>query len=210
MAARSKLLNVRNQRIWPGRDEKILTSWNALAIKGMAIASRALDALDLAASATRAVDFIRTELWRDGRLLAVHKDGISKPPAYLDDYAYLLDALIELLQTRWRSSDLQFAVELADALLAHFEDRASGGFYFTADDAEQLIHRTKSFGDEAVPAGNGIAAYALNRLGHLLGETRYIDAAERTIKAAWAVIQKYPPGHTSFLVALEEQLSPVQ
>ena len=101
--ARGILLAQRNRRIWPGRDEKVLTSWNGLAIAGMAAAARALSRPDLAESATRAVDFIRDHLWRDGRLLAVHKDGQSRFPAYLDDYAFLLDGLIELLQTRWRS-----------------------------------------------------------------------------------------------------------
>jgi len=209
-SARSKLLSARNTRIWPGRDEKVLTSWNALAIKGMAIAARALNSDDLAASATRAVDFIRTNLWRDGRLLAVYKDGQSRFAAYLDDYAFLLDALIELLQTRWRSSDLRFAGEVADALLAHFEDPKSGGFFFTADDGEQLIHRPKSFGDEAVPAGNGIAALALHRLGLLLGHSRYLQAAEKTLRAAHTVMEKYPTGHASFLIALDELLAPVQ
>ena len=108
-------------RIWPGRDEKVLTSWNGLAIAGMAVAARVLGRPDLAESATRAVDFIREQLWRDGRLLAVHKDGQSRFAAYLDDYAFLLDGLIELLQTRWRSADLQLATALADALLEHFE-----------------------------------------------------------------------------------------
>ncbi len=80
---------------------------------------------ELADSATRAVDFVRADLWRDGRLLAAYKDGRSRFPAYLDDYAFLLDGLLELLQTRWRSDDLLFAVDLADALLAHFEDSAA-------------------------------------------------------------------------------------
>jgi hypothetical protein len=176
----------------------------------MAIAARALQRDDLAASATRAIDFIHTTLWREGRLLAVHKDGQARFAAYLDDYAFLLDALLELLQARWRSSDLHFAIQLADAILKHFADRERGGFYFTADDAEQLIHRPKSFSDESVPAGNGIAAYALNRLGLLLGSTHYLQAAERTLKSAWPVIQKYPPGHATLLLALEETLAPVQ
>jgi uncharacterized protein YyaL (SSP411 family) len=209
-SARSKLLAKRNTRVWPGRDEKVLTSWNALAIKGMAIAARSLQRDDLATSATRAVDFIHTTLWREGRLLAVYKDGQARFAAYLDDYAFLLDALLELLQTRWRSSDLHFAIELADAMLKHFADSERGGFYFTADDAEQLIHRPKSFSDESVPAGNGIAAYALNRLGLLLGSTSYLQGAERTLRAAWPVIQKYPPGHATLLLALEETLNPVQ
>jgi uncharacterized protein len=202
------LLAARNQRIWPGRDEKILTSWNGLAIAGMAAAARVLGRADLAESATRAVDFIRGQLWRDGRLLAVHKDGQSRFAAYLDDYAFLLDALIELLQTRWRSSDLEFATALADALLAHFTDIEHGGFYFTADDHEQLLHRSKSFGDEAVPAGNAIAAQALTRLGLLLGETRYLDAAARTLRSAWAPLQHYPHAHAAMLVALAEHLDP--
>jgi uncharacterized protein YyaL (SSP411 family) len=206
--ARRILLAERNQRIWPGRDEKILTSWNGLAIAGMATAARVLGRPDFAESATRAVDFIRQQSWRDGRLLAVHKDGQSRFAAYLDDYAFLLDALIELLQTRWRSSDLQLAIALADALLAHFGDSEHGGFYFTADDHEQLMHRSKSFGDEAVPAGNAIAAQALTRLGLLLGETRYLDAAARTLRAAWAPLEHYPHAHSAMLVALAEHLDP--
>jgi uncharacterized protein len=163
---------------------------------------------DLAESAMRAVDFIREHLFRDGRLLAVHKDGQSRFAAYLDDYAFLLDALLELLQTRWRSSDLQLATALADALLEHFSDDEHGGFYFTADDHEQLMHRSKSFGDEAVPAGNGVAAQALTRLGLLLGETRYLDAAARTLRSAWTPVQHYPHAHASMLVALAEHLDP--
>ena len=174
----------------------------------MAVAARALGRPELAESATRAVDFIREHLWRDGRLLAVHKDGQSRFAAYLDDYAFLLDGLIELLQTRWRSSDLELAIALADALLTHFADDEHGGFYFTADDHEQLMHRSKSFGDEAVPAGNAIAAQALTRLGLLLGETRYLDAAARTLRAAWAPVQHYPHAHAAMLVALAEHLDP--
>lgn len=206
--ARSKLLQARNARIWPGRDQKILTSWNGLAIAGMAIAARALQRPDLTDSAVRAVDFIRAQLWRNGRLLAVHTDGQSRFPAYLDDYAFLLDGLLELLQARWRSDDLSFATALAEVLLAHFEDRENGGFFFTADDHEVLIHRSRSFSDEAVPAGNAIAAQALARLGLLLGETRYLDAAARTLRAAWSPLERYPHGHAAMLIALDEQLDP--
>jgi uncharacterized protein YyaL (SSP411 family) len=213
-SARPKLLAVRNQRVWPGRDEKVLVAWNGLAIRGLAIAARSLgdtaQRTRWADSATRALDFIHSTLWKEGRLLAVYKDGQARFPAYVDDYAFLLDALVELLQVRWRPSDLTFATELANALLEHFEDRAAGGFYFTADDAEQLIHRPKAFADEAVPAGNGVAAQALLRLGTLLGDTRYIDAAERTLKAAWSVIERFAAGHASLLVALEEWLEPIQ
>ncbi|MDY6947052.1 MAG: thioredoxin domain-containing protein [Pseudomonadota bacterium] len=206
--ARSVLLEERNRRVWPGRDDKVLTSWNGLAISGLAVAARALRRPDLADAAGRAVDLIRQQCWRDGRLLAAYKDGRARFPAYLDDYAFVLDGVLELLQARWRSADLQFATGLADALLAHFEDRESGGFFFTADDHEQLIHRSRSFSDEAVPAGNAVAAQALNRLGLLLGDTRYLDAAERTLRAAWPALQRYPHAHTALLVALEEHLQP--
>ena len=209
-SSRSKLLKARNLRVWPARDEKILCSWNALMIKGLAIASRVLRRPDLTEAAGTAVDFVRHHLWRDGRLLATYKDGRAHLPAYLDDYAFLADALLELLQTRWRSSDLDFACQLADVLLDQFEDKDKGGFFFTASDHEELIHRSKSFADESVPSGNGVAASMLTRLGYLLGETRYLDSAQRTLRSAWAGIQEYPQAHMSLLNALEDFLSSMQ
>src|ERR1044072_474838 len=93
-------------------------------------------------------------------------------------------------------------------MLAHFEDAALGGFFFTSDDHETLIHRSKSFGDDAIPAGNGIAARALIRAGYLLGEPRYLEAAERTLRAAWLAMNRFPHGHMSLLAALDEYLAP--
>ena len=206
-SARRKLLAARERRVWPGRDEKLLVSWNGLMIGGMARAARVLDRPELAESATRAVDFIRAELWQDGRLKATYKDGRARFAAYLDDYAFLAHGLLELLQCRWRDSDLEFARELADVLLEHFED-PRGGFFFTADDHERLIHKPKPFIDEAVPAGNGVAALALLALGHLLGEQRYLDAAERTVRAALHTLERYPDAHATLLRALEELLAP--
>ena len=209
-SARRKLNAARLLRVAPGRDEKILTAWNGLMIKGMAHAGRLLGRDDCIASATRAVDFLRAHLWRYGRLLATHKDGKSHLNAYLDDYAFLMDGVLELLQARWRDSDMQFLIELAEALLTHFEDREQGGFFFTADDHEKLIHRPKPAGDEAIPAGNGVAALVLLRLGHLLGETHYLDAAERTLKALHQDMARYPSGHNALLNALEEYHTPAQ
>ena len=209
-SARAKLLDVRRQRVWPGRDEKLLTSWNALTIRGLAMAARALRRDDLQQAAQEAVDRIRTQLWRDGRLLATCRDDVAQLPAYLDDYVMLADALLELLQVRWRSEDLQFAQALIDIVLARFEDRDGGGFFFTADDHEALIHRSKSFADEATPSGNGVAAYVLQRLGWLLGEPRYLAAAERTLRAAWRALERYPQGHMTLITALDEHLAPPQ
>ncbi|MEJ2255716.1 MAG: thioredoxin domain-containing protein [Woeseiaceae bacterium] len=204
--ARRILLARRARRVAPARDEKQLTSWNALAIRGLAIAGRALERPDLVEAAARAVEFIRTNLFREGRLLACFTDGQAKFDAYLDDHAFLLDALLELLQARWDSSHLAFAQQVAGLMLDHFADTRGGGFWFTADDHETLIHRSKPLADESVPSGNGIAAFALQRLGFLLGETRYLDAAEGTLRTAWQAMQEYPHGHVSLLSALEEYL----
>jgi hypothetical protein len=209
-AARRKLLEARSRRVWPARDEKVLTAWNGLMIRGMAIAARHLGRADFAVSAERALDFVRARLWRDGRLLAVHMGGQSRLCAYLDDHAFLIDGVLELLQCRWRDGDLDFALALAEALLERFEDREAGGFFFTADDHERLIQRPKPGHDDALPAGNGIAAQALIKLGHLTGRTAYLEAAERTLRWAWPTVERIPSACNALLAALEEYLEPGQ
>jgi uncharacterized protein YyaL (SSP411 family) len=206
--ARTALFNERATRVHPGRDDKQLTSWNALAVRGLAISGRILERDDFVDAATQAIDFIRDNLMVDGRLFASYKEGRARFPAYLDDHAFLVDAILELLQSRWNTGQLEFAMQIADVLLKHFEDSESGGFYFTADDHESLMARPKPLADEAMPSGNGVAAYALQRLGHLLGEQRYIDAADRALRNAWQAIDEYPHGHVTLLNALEENLTP--
>jgi uncharacterized protein YyaL (SSP411 family) len=207
-AARAKLLALRAPRVRPARDEKILTSWNALMIRGMAIAARALGQDELGESAGRALDFIRGTLWRDGRLLATSMAGRAHLNAYLDDYVYLVDAVLELQQLRFAGDELEFARQLLEAVLEHFPDREASGFFFTSADHEALIHRSKVFGDDATPSGNGIAARVLLRMGHLLGEPRYLTAAERTLRAAWPALVQHPQAHVALLNALEELLHP--
>jgi uncharacterized protein YyaL (SSP411 family) len=204
-SARGKLLDARKQRIAPAIDEKILTSWNALAITGMATTSRLLAQPECANSALRSLDCIRANLMRDGRLLAVFKDGHANFAAYLDDYAFLLMATLEVLQLEWRTDDLSLAVQLADALLDHFENKEHGGFFFTADDHESLIHRAQT-----LPAGSAIAAQALMRLGLLLGDTRYLDSAARTLRSAWPALEQHPQAHATMLMALDDHLDPPQ
>ena len=116
--------------------------------------------------------------------------------------------MIELLQTGWNESWLEWAVELADALLVRFEDAAHGGFFFTAHDHEALIQRPKPFADEALPSGNGVAARALLRLGHLLGETRWLDAAERTLRCAYSTMQQMPQASATLQRTLNDFLDP--
>ncbi len=209
-SARKKLLTARNQRIWPGRDDKVLTSWNALMIRGMAMAARYLDQPEYLQSATKALDFIQTTLWKDGKLLATYKDGKAHLNAYLDDYAFLLDAVLERLQVQWDNDSLKFAIQLADALLEQFEDKDNGGFWFTSHDHESLIQRPKTYTDDAIPNGNGVAAFALARLGYLLAEPRYLDAVENTLKNAAAGINQAPSAHCTMLKALDEYLQPTK
>ncbi len=208
--ARAKLFAAREKRVRPGRDEKILTSWNGMMIRAMAHAGRLLGREDFMDSAARAFDFVRAQLWRDGRLLATTKDGKAHLNAYLDDYVHLIDGGLALLQARFRAADLDFIRDLADTVLARFEDKTSGGFYFTSDDHERLLHRPKPAGDDAIPSGNGIAAQVLLKLGHLLGETRYLDAAERTLTALAGTVAQYPSAHCGLLLALDEHLNPPQ
>jgi hypothetical protein len=207
-SARQKLQSARSLRIHPNRDDKILTSWNALMIKGLAVAGRVFEKADLIASARRSFEFLISEMWVDGRLLATHKDGHSHLNAYLDDYAYLIDAALELSQTEWQTSDLVFARQLADVLLQQFEDKSCGGFFFTSDDHEKLIHRPKPLADESMASGNGVAAYSMARLGHIIGEPKYIEVARRVYQAGASSIKKFPSAHSALLTGLQGFFQP--
>jgi uncharacterized protein YyaL (SSP411 family) len=207
-SARAKLFAARERRVRPGRDDKVLVSWNALAMRGMARAGRVFGKPEWVASARRALEFVRGRMWRDGRLAATCKDGRAHLAAYLDDYAFLIAALLELLQAEYRGEDLEYAESLADVLLDQFEDREAGGFHFTASDHERLIHRPKSGHDNAMASGNGVAAWALNRLAALTGETRYARAAQRALELFAPAMREHPQGFGMLMIALEEQLEP--
>jgi uncharacterized protein YyaL (SSP411 family) len=205
---REKLFAARAKRVHPGRDEKILGGWNGLMIAGMARAARAFGREDWLRSAQQAMDFVRAVLWRDGKLLATYKDGKAHLNAYLDDHAFLLNAALELMQAEFRKTDLDFAVQLADALLERFEDKQNGGFFFTSHDHEALIQRNKTAQDDATPSGNGIAAQALLRLSMLTGDERYRAAAERCLKLFFPALQQAASYHCSLCSALAELLQP--
>jgi len=207
-SARAKLFTARESRIRPGRDDKVLTSWNALMIKGLARAGRRFGRADWVRQAQAAADALHLTVWSNGRLAASYQQGRARHNGYLDDYAFLLDALLELLQADWQDADLFWARQLADALLMHFEDAEVGGFFFTSHDHEALIHRAKPGYDNATPSGNGIAAYALMRLGRLLDEPRYQAATERTLRAFYQAMQAQPTPYPSLMRALTGVLSP--
>ena len=206
-SAKRKLFVEREKRVRPGLDDKVLASWNGLAIKGMARAGTVLAERDWIDSATRAIDFVRTGMVVDGVLHATWKDT-AKHRAYLDDYANLLDALLTLLEARWRDEDVRFARTLADTALEQFRDRKEGGFFFTAHDHEKLIHRPKPTMDEATPSGNGVMANVLHKLGELLAEPKYLEAAAETLRWARAAMEHHPAGHCTMLSALEADVHP--
>jgi uncharacterized protein len=204
--ARSALGGLRVDRIRPARDDKALTAWNALAISGLARSGRLLGESSWIEAADRALRRLCEVSWVEGRLHTVHMEGVSHGKAFLDDHAFLLDALLELLQCRWRDQDLQQALAVAGLLLERFQD-PDGGFLFTADDHETLIHRPRPMADDALPSGNAIAARALARLGHLTADPAYITAAEMTIRRAQTEMGGNPEAYTTMLGSLEEALA---
>ena len=202
--ARSNLLKTRESREKPSLDKKQLTSWNALVVKGLAISGRILGRDDLVQAASKAIDFIMNNKMKENKLMSCFVDQKSKIPAYLDDHAFLLDAIMELLQSRWNTVHLNFAVQIADHLINNFFDEKDGGFYFTANDHEKLIFRPKPMYDDALPSGNGVAAFALQRLGFLTGDEKYLSASKRTLENSFELLTKTPQGHLTLINTLEE------
>lgn len=207
-SARQKLLKARQQRKKPGRDEKVLTSWNALLIKGLCLSSRYLESDDVNFTAQRIVKFIRDNLWKENKLYACYRNKQTYQVAYLDDYVFLMDALFSLLQEVWDTEYLNFIIDLVKSLIINYYDEKTGGFFFTPHEYESIIYRNKPLIDNVIPSGNGIAAFILTRLGYFLGNTSYLEIAERIIKTAWSSLQSAPSSHSTLLKALAEYIDP--
>jgi uncharacterized protein YyaL (SSP411 family) len=206
--ARTKLRAHRDARPRPFLDDKILVSGNALMIEGLARASAVFGKPEWLAGARRALDFISDRMWQGGRLFAVARGEAVRCRGMLDDYVFLLSALLELMRVDFRPADLRFARALADTILEHFEDADAGGFFFAPHDHETLIHRHKPGLDHAVPAANGVAARCLARLSQLTGNARYADASERTLAVFYPALAQTPSGYSTLLTALMEHLAP--
>ncbi len=201
--ARTALLATRSQRIAPGRDEKILTSWNALMIGAFAEAAKVLGDDTYRVAAERAVAFLRHELYRDGRLLRTWTAGESKLDAYLDDHAFLINALLDLYEANADAELVGFATDLGRIVLDRFEDRSSGGFFFTGEGHEVLVHRPKPVFDGSIPSGNSAAVEGLLRLFHYTSDERFLTAAERALRAFAAGMSKNPFGFGHMLAATD-------
>jgi uncharacterized protein YyaL (SSP411 family) len=205
--ARRKLLAAREQRVHPGRDEKVLTAWNGLMLAAFAEAARALGRGDYQQIAERNAAFLLRELRsEDGRLYRTWKGGEAKINGYLEDYTHLIAGLLELYQTTFEPHWYLAAHELTGLMMEHFSD-SSGGFFDTSDDHEALIIRLKEVQDNAVPSGNAMAAFVLLQLSGLSGEPRYAELAQRSLEPMQPLLARYPLGFGQWLIALDYALS---
>jgi uncharacterized protein YyaL (SSP411 family) len=204
---KAKLLAYRNERIRPGLDDKILTSWNGLLLSTLSIASRILGSKEEIKNAQQLADFLLRELHSEAGLLRSWRKGIARYPAYLEDHAALGLGLVDLYQADFNPRWYQAAVEQAEEILTHFLDR-NGGFFDTRDDHETLIARPKSLQDSPIPSGNTLAISLLNRLASLTGEPRYIDHAERAIRAMQKNAVRHPTAFAGWLCETDFLLGP--
>jgi hypothetical protein len=204
---KSRLFNVREERVRPGRDDKSLAAWNGLMLTAFAEAGNVLGRDDYREIAARNAEFILKHLMRDGRLLRTYKDGQSKLNAYLEDYAYVIEGLIALYEATFDLKYFNQARELADTMIAQFWDEPDGGFYFTSADHEELITRTKDYFDNATPSGNSVAALALLKLGLLTQENNYQRYAVTILRTMRQAMSRYASGFGYLLCALDFYLS---
>jgi len=207
--AREKLFDVRRQRIHPHKDDKILADWNGLMIAALAKAARALNQPSYTDAAKRAATFVLTQMQDGkGRLLHRYRDGEAGILAFLDDYAFLIWGLLELYETTLEPEHLQKTVELNAELLTHFWDEAGGGFFFTADDAEDLLVRKKDAYDGAIPSGNSVAMLNLLRLARITAESDLESKAAQIGQAFSGDVLSAPPGFTLMISSVDFAVGP--
>lgn len=197
--SKEKLFATRLKRVAPGRDDKIMTSWNSLMISAFVKGYRVTDEPDFLKSAEKCIQFIENTLTKDGELLHTYKDGQSKLRAYLDDYAYFVSALLDYFETNPSKKYLDLAVYYANYLLDHFWDESHKNFFFTADNHEKLIIRTKNIYDLSLPSGNSVAAGAMLRLYHITQEKKYLDTAIKVMESLAITAAENPFGFGQLL-----------
>jgi len=209
--ARRALCEARAERVWPGLDDKRLTAWNALILAALAEAGAALDRVDYLDAARQCAEFVLRDL-RDGegRLLRTYKDGEGRLNGYLEDHAFLLEALLTLYEATFEPRWFEGARALAETTIARFGDRERGGFYSTSDDHEELIARRKEIGDHPIPSGNSAAALGLLRLEALTGERAYGEWAEGVLRLFAKAAPRQPDAFAHLLRALDFRLAPAK
>ena len=196
-SCRARLLETRNRRVWPGRDDKVLTSWNGLTIGALATAGRILDESRYVHAAEKSASFITAS----GPLRHSYRDGQWKIAGFLDDYASLADGLLDLHETTGKQRWLDEAASLAQIMIEKFCDGAGGGFFYTSHDQEPLIVRTKDVFDQAAPSGNGVAARVFLRLGQHTGNQEFVTIGGNTVKAFAPALERMPTGACGLITA---------
>jgi uncharacterized protein YyaL (SSP411 family) len=205
---RRKLLEVRSKRVWPGRDDKIQVSWNGLMISAFAVAYQVTGEGRFIDAGVRAARFILENMVQgDGRLFHSFKDGAARHNAYLDDYAGLMNGLIDLYESTFETSWLLCASELAEMTIAQFWDDEGDAFFYTGIDHETLIVRSKNPYDNATPSGNSLSCLALLRLGRLMRRADYIEKAERVLRRFQPYLKETPNGFAQMICAADYALS---
>ncbi|MBI5145855.1 MAG: thioredoxin domain-containing protein [Thaumarchaeota archaeon] len=196
------LLESRSQRIRPGLDDKVLTSWNALVISAFAKGYRVSEDNSYLEAAEKCISFIERNLISEGHLLRTYKNGQAKLRGYLEDYSYFINAILDVFEIKPDSKYLDLAVHLANYLVDHFWDEQNNSFYFTADDHEKLIIRPKNNYDLSMPSGNSVAASSLLRLYHLTQEKRFLDISLKTMESFSIMAAENPFGFGYLLNAI--------
>jgi len=205
-AARATLFASREQRVHPGRDDKVLAGWNGLMLAAFAEAARVLNRADYRQAAVANAGFALSTLRRaDGRLYRSWRNGQARLNGYLEDYANLAEGLLALYETTFDAQYYTAAEALMDTALDHFSD-PRGGFFDTSDDHEQLVTRPKDIQDNATPSGNGMAVTVLLKLAAYSGDARYAEAADEALTSVQPVLAQYPTGFAQWLIALTFRL----
>jgi uncharacterized protein YyaL (SSP411 family) len=208
---RSRLYEARSKRVWPGIDDKRIASWNALMIASLADAGAVLERPDYIEAACACADFVlRSMRGDDGRLLRTYKDGEAKLNGYLEDHAYLVEALISLYEATFDPRWFAEARSVADFTIAHFADEERGGFFETADYHERLVARRKDLEDNPIPAGNSCMAYGLLRLALLTGDYAYEERAVGIFRLLHKIAFQHPQAFAHLLQAMDFWLAPVK
>ena len=205
--SRRKLFDLREQRVKPDRDEKVLTAWNGLMMASFAEAGVVLNRPDYTGAARRNAEFVLSNLRRDGALLRTWKDGVAKFNGYLEDYAFLIEGLVTLFETTGEARWLNEALTLTDRMIEEFWDEEGGGFFFTGKSHESLIVRSKDYFDNATPSGNSVAAFVLLRLATLMDNQTYRNLATAVLREVGDQVRRYPSGFGYALSAADFLLS---
>jgi uncharacterized protein YyaL (SSP411 family) len=209
-SAQEKLYAARRKRLAPKRDEKIIVSWNGLTIKALSLAGFYLNNRKYSEAAKNCFDFIRENLWKGNQLFSVYKEGEIKQPANLDDFIFLIEGIVYLLQDNWSTDYLNFLRLLQNKVIELFEDKEAGGFYFTSTLNEELFYRLKQYTDESLPSSNAIGTRLCLQLGYFLGDNALLQSAEKSLKNAYPHLERYPDGYCSFLITLAYFFSQTQ